>query len=167
MILTTERLVLRPQENRDSAALFTILGDPEAMRFWSRPAIARLAVVQEIVAEQQEAMAQGICRYWTATEQGDAIGSVDLSLIQDGAAELGFLFRRDRWGLGLASEAAKAVVGHALGALGIHRLVATCQEHNFPARRVLEKSGFEPVDRREVVLPGGDRRVCLFYRCGQ
>ena len=49
MILTTERLVLRPQETSDSVALFAILGDPQAMRFWSRPAVPRLAVVDEII----------------------------------------------------------------------------------------------------------------------
>jgi RimJ/RimL family protein N-acetyltransferase len=163
MILTTDRLVLRPQEKRDSAALFTILGDPEAMRFWSRPAITRLSVVEEIVAEQQAAMANGHCRYWTIMEDGQAVGSVDLSLIQDGAAELGFLVRRDRWGAGLAGEAAAAVVTHGLDELGLLRLVAVAQEDNFPAKRVLEKTGFRQADCRAVLLPSGEKRPCAFY----
>ena len=65
--------------------------------------------------EQQAAMAAGLCRYWTLMEDGDAIGSVDLSLIEGGSAELGFLLRRDRWGLGLATEAAQAVIAYGFG----------------------------------------------------
>jgi len=164
MILTTARLVLRPQEPRDSGALFTILGDPDAMRFWSRPPITRLAVVDEIIAEQQAAMAQGLCRYWTMLEAGAAIGSVDLSLIQDGTAELGFLLQRDRWGLGLASEATAAVVAHGLSKMGLHHIVAVSQENNLSANRVLEKAGFRLVERRAVILPSGEQRPCVFYR---
>src|SRR3954464_13134429 len=164
MILTTERLVLRPRETWDSAALFAILGDREAMRFWGRPAITRLAVVDEVIAEQQIATAEGLCHYWTITEKGEAVGSVDLSLIQDGAAELGFLVRRDHWGRGLASEAAAAVAGHGLKDIGLRRIVAVVQNENIPAVRVLEKIGFRQVERRAVVLPSGERRLCVFYR---
>jgi RimJ/RimL family protein N-acetyltransferase len=164
MILNTRRLVLRPQERRDFTALFTILGDPEAMRFWGRPALTRLAVAEELIAEQQAAMTQGLCRYWTMMEDGEAIGSLDLSLIHDGAAELGFLVRRDRWGLGLASEAAAAVVSYGLTDMALLCLVAAVQEDNFAARRVVEKTGFAQVERRAVRLPGGDQRSCVFYR---
>jgi ribosomal-protein-alanine N-acetyltransferase len=164
MILTTERLVLRPQKTQDSLDLFTILGDPQAMRFWGRPPITRLAVVDELIAEQQAAMAEGLCRYWTMVESGVTVGSVDLSLIQDGAAELGFLVRRDRWGLGLASEAVAAAVAHGLNKMGLHRIVAVLQEDNLSARRVLEKTAFRQVERRAVLLPSGEQRLCAFYR---
>ena len=60
MILKTERLTLRPQAEGDAAALFSILNDAEAMRFWNRPPITRLAVVEELVREQQAAMAAGL-----------------------------------------------------------------------------------------------------------
>src|SRR5690242_2841856 len=94
-VLKTDRLILRPQEEADAPALFAILSDARAMRFWNRSTIARLAVVQELVREQQAAMADGLCRYWTVSEQGEAIGSVDLSLIREDSAELGFLLRPD------------------------------------------------------------------------
>jgi ribosomal-protein-alanine N-acetyltransferase len=163
MSLTTERLRLRPQQPSDAAALFAILGDPEAMRFWSRPAIARLAVVEEVIAGQQAAMAEGRCCYWTVMEKDEAVGSVDLSLIEKGSAELGFLLRRDRWGFGLASEAAAAVAAHGLGAMGLARLAAAVIAENIAARRVLEKGGFALMEERDAVLAGGMRRACAFY----
>ena len=75
-------------------------------------------------------------------EGPDAIGSVDLSLIEDGAAELGFLFRRDRWGLGFASEAAAAVIAHAIGAAGPETAGVRHTDRQPGGSRVLEKNGF-------------------------
>ena len=163
MILKTARLILRPQQESDAPALFAMLKDGEAMRFWSRPPIARLAVVEELVREQQAAQANGLCRYWTVLEAGDAVGSVDLSLIQGGSAELGFLFRPDRWGEGLATEAVGAVVGHALGPMGLSRLASAVQVDNRQAARVLEKTGFVLVNQRSVTIAGGEARLCAFY----
>ena len=163
MILKTERLTLRPQQQGDAPALFMILNDTEAMCFWSSPPITRLAVVEELVSEQQAAMAKGLCQYWTVLEGSDAIGSVDLSLIRDGSAEVGFLLRRDRWGSGLASEAVAAVVVLALGPLGLTRLASAIQIENRAASRVLEKTGFAQVDRRNVAIASGAMKDCAFY----
>ena len=143
--------------------MLAILGDPEAMRFWNRPPIARLAVVEELVREQQAAMANGLCRYWTVMREGDAIGSLDLSLIENGSAELGFLLRRDCWGMGLASEAVTAVIAHGFEQLGLTRLAAAAQTQNRAAARVLEKNGFARMDSRTVALASGQRADCDFY----
>ncbi len=161
--LKTSRLILRPQEQADAAALFAILGDDRAMRFWNRSPISRLAVVEDLVREQQAAMADGLCCYWTLLEANEAIGSVDLSLIQAGSAELGFLLRPDRWGQGLASEAVGAVAAYGFEALGLTRLAAAVQSANRPAARVLEKNGFSRVESRPVRLAGGQSKPCDFY----
>jgi ribosomal-protein-alanine N-acetyltransferase len=163
MLLKTPRLILRPQTQADAPSLFTILSDPEAMRFWNRPPIAQLAVVEEQIAEQQAAMASGFCRYWTLLEDGHIIGSVDLSLIKSSSAELGFLLRRDRWGAGLATEAAAAVIAHGFGPLGLTRLAAAVQADNRAASRVLEKNGFARVETHMVAIASGERRDCAFY----
>ena len=163
MILKTDRLVLRPQTLADAPELFAILSDPGAMRFWNRPAIARLAVVEELVREQQAAMGQGFCRYWTLTLDSQAIGSVDLSMIQDGAAELGFLLRPDHWGKGLASEAVRAVTAHALDGLKLMRLAAAVQTENRAAARVLEKNDFTFAQTRAALLADGRKTDCDFY----
>jgi RimJ/RimL family protein N-acetyltransferase len=163
MILRTTRLTLRPQEQGDAAALFAILGNHEAMRFWNRPALSHLGIAEELIAEQQAAMASEICRYWTVLEGGDAVGSVDLSLIEEAGAELGFLFRPDRWGRGLATEAVTAVVAQAFGPLRLTHLAAGVQAGNLAAIRVLEKAGFGQVKRAQVRLAGGARADCVFY----
>ena len=164
MLLTTERLSLRPMLQSDAAALFAILGDAQAMRFWQRPAITRLAVAQDIVREQIAAGA--LCRYWTVWRQDDAIGSCDLSFIDlaEKRAETGFLFRRDQWGQGYAAEAMRSVIGHAFGGLGLEALTASTHAQNTRARQVLERLGFGLeglVDRHQPVP--GVVMDCAFY----
>ena len=164
MILTTERLCLRPLLQSDAPALFAIFSDAEAMRFWPRPAVTRLAVVEEMVREQ--IAADDLCRYWTVWRQGDAIGSCDLSFINraEGHAETGFLFRRDQWGRGYAGEAMAAVAAHALGALGLALLTASTHAQNARARRVLERLGFglERIVPDHTPMPGV-RMDCALY----
>jgi ribosomal-protein-alanine N-acetyltransferase len=164
MILTTTRLTLRPMAQTDAPALHAILGDPEAMRFWHRPAIPRLAVVEDMVREQ--IAARNLCHYWTVWREHDAIGSCDLSLIdrEEGSAETGFLFRRDQWGLGFAGEAMAALVRHAFGDFGLSLLVARTHLGNAAARRTLERLGFG----QEWVIAGyapapGLRMDCTVY----
>ena len=163
MILTTERLSLKPMVLSDAAALLAILSDEMAMRYWHRPPITRLAVVEEMVREQIEAHA--ICRYWTVWRRGDAIGSCDLSLIEwaQGRAETGFLFRRDQWGFGLAFEAMTAVVAHAFEVLELELLMAKTHAENAAARRVLERLGFGLKHMAGSQAPGGARMECAFY----
>jgi RimJ/RimL family protein N-acetyltransferase len=108
-------------------------------------------------------MADGLCRYWTLLEDGEAVGSVDLSLIEGGSAELGFLLRRDRWGDGLATEAVEAVIACGFGPLGLTRLAAAAQAANRAAARVLEKNGFKLMESRPVLLADGTRKDCDFY----
>jgi ribosomal-protein-alanine N-acetyltransferase len=163
VILKTERLTLRPQQAADAPALFTILSDRRAMRFWNRPAMTRLAVAEELIGEQQQAMADGLCRYWTLVRENETIGSVDLSLIESGSAELGFLLRPDCWGSGFATEAVGAVIAHGFDSLGLTRLAAAVQAGNRAAVRVLEKNGFVRVQSRPVLLADGQSRDCDFY----
>ena len=163
--LKTARLILRPQDDSDAPALFSILGDAQAMRFWNRSTIGRLAVVEELMREQQTAMAQGLCCYWTLIREDETIGSIDLSLIQAGSAELGFLLRPDCWGQGLASEAAAAAIAYGFETLGLTRLAAAVQSENRAAARVLEKNGFARIESRPVLLAGGKRADCDFYLC--
>jgi RimJ/RimL family protein N-acetyltransferase len=142
MNLKTDRLMLRPMAQSDAPALFAILSDAEAMRFWQRPPVTRLAVVEDMVREQ--IAAAPLCRYWTVWRGGDAIGSCGLSFIrpEDGQAQTGFLFRRDQWGHGFAREAMQAVTDHAFASLGLTLLVAKTHLDNEPARRLLERLGF-------------------------
>ncbi len=166
MQLQTSRLVLRPLRSGDAAALFAIMSDAEAMRFWDRPALARPALAAEIVDSQLAAMEDGGFLYWTVWRGDDAIGSIDLSNIDSahGRAQTGFLFRRDQWGAGYAREALGAVLGYGFAARRLARIEARIQTGNDRAARLLTSLGFA----REGVLRGhvlrdGIRRDCAIF----
>ena len=55
--------------------------------------------------------------------------------------ELGYDLYPRFWGRGLASEAARATVGQALGELGIERVIGVVKPAHLASRRVLEKAG--------------------------
>jgi len=166
MILKTDRLVLRPMAMADAADLFAIFSDPEAMAWWDRPPILRLAVAEDMIGDQIEAMADGLCLYWTVFVDDTAIGSCDLSLIDRaaGTAEAGFLFRQDRWDQGFATEAMTAVTGYGFASLKLSRLFARIHAGNGRARRLLLRLGFEQESTLPAyALPSGARVDCERY----
>ncbi|HKD46685.1 MAG TPA: GNAT family N-acetyltransferase [Rhizomicrobium sp.] len=149
MILETNRLRLAPLQMRDAQSLLSILGDQETMKFWHRPAIARATTGSEIIASQLAAMADGQFLYWTVWRGDDAIGSVDLSALDFAQlrGEVGFLFRRDQWGLGYGREATAALLAHAFGPLKLERLEARILAGNRRAKRLVMALGFLPEGR--------------------
>jgi len=55
--------------------------------------------------------------------------------------EIGYHVRRDLWGNGYATEAAKASVERAFSSLGAKQVISMIRPENFQSRRVAEKSG--------------------------
>jgi ribosomal-protein-alanine N-acetyltransferase len=55
--------------------------------------------------------------------------------------EAAYLFRRDRWGRGLATEALREVLRIGHRRVGLERIVALAYPENEASRRVMEKAG--------------------------
>jgi len=168
MILETERLRLEPLSASDASALFAILSDAEAMKFWHSAPLLRPATAAEIVASQLAAMADGHFLYWTVWRGPDAIGSVDLSNLDfiHRRGEIGFLFRRDQWGCGYARESVGAAVAYAFGPLRLERLEAQMLSANRRAKRLVQQLGFLPEGRLagHVLKDGVRQDVDVFGR---
>jgi len=76
------------------------------------------------------------------------VGACDLTFEQPYEADLGFIFAREVWGRGYATEIARALVQAGFEQLGVPRIVATCDVANHASARVLEHAGL----RREARL---------------
>lgn len=77
--------------------------------------------------------------------KSDAIGSIGLMPGQDVhrfTAELGYWLAEPFWGMGIMTEAVKALSEYALHELGFCRIYAEPYTTNPASARVLEKSGF-------------------------
>ena len=82
------------------------------------------------------------------------LGSTGLSYKSLARAVTGYVFARDAWGMGYATESLQAMVEIARQT-GVERLEAICHAEHAPSAHVLEKCGFvrEEVLREHFVFP--------------
>ncbi len=138
--LATTRLILRPVVEADAHALHPVFADDALMRYWSSAAHTNIGETRAYVAGNA---AQGDWLTWAITERGEvALGWVTLGVHREGVRELGFILGRDHWGLGYAREAAKAVLDHGFGAMGLRRVFADADPDNAASNRLLDELGF-------------------------
>jgi [ribosomal protein S5]-alanine N-acetyltransferase len=144
LILETSRLLLREFVPQDADALAAVLGDPVAMQFYPAP------FDREGVAEW---IAKNIGRYqrdghglWAMVlkDSGELVGDCGCILQEvEGTnhVEVGYHVRRDLWGKGYATEAARTCVEYAFTALGATRVISMIRPENVRSIRVAEKNG--------------------------
>lgn len=94
------------------------------------------------------------------------IGTIRLKVQneQTRAADLGFVFHRQYWNQGYATEAISAVLRVAFTTLGLHRVWATCDTRNVGSRRVMEKVGMRrEAEFRQDAFQKGQWRDSYLY----
>jgi len=136
-VIETARLVIRPLAGHERDELFALWRDP----------------VNERVTSADDARVRWwLSRVWGVWERGSGalVGDCSIHFETDfGEWELSYGFRRDRWGRGYATEAARACVRHGFEQLGLARIVADVDPANVASQRVLAKCGFERVGELE------------------
>lgn len=143
-ILETPRLILREFRDDDRDALARVLSDPETMRYY--PAAYDRAGVEEWIARNRRRYAEYGYGLWAMMlkSSGELIGDCGVTLQDvDGAneVEVGYHVRRDCWGQGLATEAARACRDWGFARLPVPRVISLIRPENLPSRRVAEKNG--------------------------
>lgn len=140
-VYETERLVLRPIRQDDADALFPALSDEANMRYWSRGPMESVAEVYDYLAWNTHG--EG-CQCWAVERKeasGQALGWVILMDKAGNQAEIGFMFRPDAQGQGLAREAAAKMLDHAIHVRGFRRIWADVDPDNTPSIRLIERLG--------------------------
>jgi [ribosomal protein S5]-alanine N-acetyltransferase len=142
--LGSERLLLRPPEFRDVAAITTWLGDYDiAKNLASAPHPYREEDAEAHVARSIEARALGEGYHFSVLRRADGVfmGQCGLRL-KEGRFRLGYWLGKPFWGLGFASEAAGRVLAYAFDDLKADGVSAGWFHDNPASGRVLEKLGF-------------------------
>ena len=146
IITETARLILRLPTSSDVASTLAIYSDPQVMEYIDsdRP----FEKIDEAARSIERGLAHfekhGVC-YSAVIEKatGRHVGYCGFNVFEDGPdLELVFHFHRACWGRGYATEAARACIEYAFGALDAHRVVALTDPRNAASIRVLEKLGF-------------------------
>jgi [ribosomal protein S5]-alanine N-acetyltransferase len=143
-IIETSRLILREFSADDADALALVLSDAETMRFY--PAPLDRAGVEGWIARNLDRYAKDGHGLWAMILKltGEVIGDCGLTIQNVGGLqeiEIGYHVRRDHWGRGLASEAARACRDFGFAHLPAERLISLIRPENLPSRRVAEKNG--------------------------
>src|SRR5690242_10162674 len=129
--LETERLVLRERRDDDVEAIQKFASDLEVVRLvqWgpNDEAMTR-AKLEEVKRSRAATPRVAFELAITLRDGGELIGGAGLTIEawKSAHASIGYVLRRDLWGKGYATEAARALVDFGVDVLGLHRIWATC-----------------------------------------
>jgi [ribosomal protein S5]-alanine N-acetyltransferase len=151
-VLTTQRLVLRPVTIRDHAALLAHWAAPDVRRFLFDGVMPSPAEVSGAIEDSTRDFAAAGYGLWLIQEKDrtDLVGTAGLRPLEDLGLEVFYSLAPGSWGKGYATEAARAVVEHALGPLGLPEVLAEVDEGNAASLAVIERLGMTRFD----VVPG-------------
>ena len=156
MILETERLILRPPELADAPAVQRLAGAREvALNTLMIPHPYPEGAAEEWLTKQRTG--DQINFAITLRETGELAGVMGLIVNREhNRAEIGYWIGVPYWGRGYATEAGRAVVGHAFEGLGLNRVHAEVFARNPASARVLQKIGMrhEGTQRAHIVKWG-------------
>lgn len=144
MFARTERLLLRPGWAEDATPLAAAIGDEAILsKLAKAPSPYRVSDAEDYLSFSRR---EGDANFVIVARTGGAprlVGGVGLHE-EDGELELGYWIARPYWGLGFATEAARAVVDIARYTLKQTRIVSGHFIDNPASGRVLSKLGFKP-----------------------
>ena len=155
-ILSTSRLILRPPQLEDAAALVRIKSLP-----------MKLEEAQKAVAVMLDELCKPFTFHWVITLEGEVIGRIkawDVSPY-DGYLQLGYDMGPEYRCKGYMSEAVQAVIRFMLTEAQANRVFCSVRAGNAASRRVCEKVGMvlEGVMRQQYARQdGGYDDVCIY-----
>lgn len=163
--LHTDRLMLREMRRSDARDMYEYSANPKTSAYllWS---------VHEDEEYTEEFIDYVISKYrsgeytdWALVfkENGKMIGTAGFTKIdeENRVAEIGYVLNPDYWGMGLATEAASAVVKFAFETMNMHRVEARFMFGNDASLAVMRKLGmkFEGYQRDLLFVKGKYRTI--------
>lgn len=158
MILTTDRLILRPFDAGDIDAFAAINGDLRVMRFFPAPYDrAQTARMIAVFAEKRERFGYA----FSAIERrcdNRLIGMAGLSRFDADVpfapcTEIGWRLEAAQWRQGYATEAARAWLAHAFDTLELDEVVSFAPRVNGPSLAVMQRLGLQRDPSRDFLHP--------------
>lgn len=150
--LTTPRMILRPYEPGDLAALHAMFGREDVCRYlpWPPMDLERARAKLEQRLHQVRIENDGDLIVVAAIEATSArhVGEFMLKVTNAGSrqGEIGWSLHPDAHGRGLATEGAREMLRVGFDELDLHRIIAESDPRNAPSIRVMERLGM----RREA-----------------
>jgi RimJ/RimL family protein N-acetyltransferase len=140
----TARLLLRGFEERDLDAFAAMQADAEVMRFISPTGPRERDVTWRDMAQAIGHWALRGHGLWAVEERGTGAFLGRVGIIRPEGwpeIELAYSLVRGAWGRGLATEAGRAALGWAFGALGVPRVASFIAPANLASQAVSRRLG--------------------------
>ena len=171
--LRTTRLLLRRWKDEDGDGLARIMSDPEVMEYRLAP-LSR-PECDDMIVEQETSFETRGFGLWAVERVEDSrlLGFTGLATSEFDApfcpaVDIGWTLARDAWGLGLATEAARAALEFAFGELRLDEVVAHTTWSNGRSRAVMRRLGMTHHPDDDFDAPwyeeGHPRRRFVLYR---
>jgi ribosomal-protein-alanine N-acetyltransferase len=145
--IETPRLLIRlyTLDDEDVAGLHRILADERVMQYIGGEPSTSIEQTRQRVQKRIDMQHDMGYSFWAVVEKatGDIVGDCGLFPIELDRKDiaLGFYIRRDRWGQGFATEAARACLEFGFKEIKPTRIVALVHPENMVSLRVLQKLG--------------------------
>lgn len=145
-ILTTERLILRSAAESDFEPLFQMaFSDPDVMKHAFEAKVLSRDEAVAFFLKEFDFDASGKKVGTIIEKRTGAIigfgGLIASSIFGEEDYEIGFVFTKDSWGKGYATEIGKAQITYGLDTLGYDRMLAFVAPKNLASVAVLKKIG--------------------------
>jgi len=144
MIIETERLYLREMTQSDYNSLCKILQDADVM--YAYEGAFNDSEVQKWLDKQQQGYKDDGFGLWAVLlkESGEMIGQCGLTMQDyngEQVLEVGYLFQKEFWHNGYASEAAIACKQYAFEKLNADEVFSIIRDTNLPSQNVAKRNG--------------------------
>lgn len=167
-VLETNRLILRPWEERDAEELYEYAKNPKiGPRAGWKPHSSVEESLDIIHMFQESEDVWAIC----LKETGKIIGSISLdqdgqrNLSVDDCRNLGYVLSEEFWGQGFMPEACRVVLQYGFEQLGLQVIGVNHYPDNLQSKRVIEKLGFEyngTLIMASQIFDGSIRDLCCY-----
>jgi RimJ/RimL family protein N-acetyltransferase len=143
----TQRLLLRPFEERDLEALHAMQSNEEVVRYLYFDARAldevHTSLTRKITQTAIAGEGDGLSAAVVLRETGEFVADVSLWLVSEAheQGEVGFVVHPAHQRSGYATEAARALMDFAFKTMALHRVIGRLEARNIASARVFEKLG--------------------------
>lgn len=171
LTISTPRLLLRPPEASDAAAIARCVGDYDVAKTTaSIPHPYSIEIAEGWIEFARAKIRRGLAwsfaiEQWTPDGLSlGVVGGASLFKRSEGADwEVGYNVAKPFWGRGIATEALVGLIDWARAELDPPRLVAGYFEDNPASGRVLQKAGFRPTGTRKPIysLARDAKTICI------
>ena len=146
IVCETARLILRKFNESDVDSLLGFRGDPEVMRFSITKAETREDIQSKYLPSCLRRYSRDGFGQWAVVRKSDGLCAGECGIcaqVVDGERkfEISYRMRRDCWGMGLATEAARACREYGFKTAGLRSLISIIETENAASIRVAKKMG--------------------------